>query len=112
MPVKVRIPSPLRGLTQGQGTVEAQGNTISEVLLNLDAKFPGIREKLYDKATLRPIFGIFLNSEDIRALNKDEGRYELKVDEPVRDGDELSIVPPIAGGMEGGRRGVRFLSFR
>ncbi|UCF57200.1 MAG: MoaD/ThiS family protein [Deltaproteobacteria bacterium] len=102
MPILVRIPTPLRGLTNGQKTVEAEGRTVSEVLLDLDAKYPGIRDKLYDKKTLRLLFNIYLNNEDIRVLNRVEGRYEIDIKNPLRDGDQLSIIPPIAGGI--GRR--------
>ena len=102
MPIFVRIPTPLRGLTSGQKTVEVVGKTVSEVLLDLDAKYPGIREKLYDKETLRPLFNLFLNDEDIRFLNRVDGKYEVDMNNPVKDGDQLSIIPPIAGGI--GRR--------
>jgi molybdopterin synthase sulfur carrier subunit len=98
MPVFVRIPTPLRSLTKGQKTVEVEGNTVSEVLLDLDAKYPGIRDKLFDKQSLRPFFNIYLNHEDIRVLRKEEGRYDVDVNNPVKDGDQISLVPPIAGG--------------
>ena len=99
MPVLVRIPSPLIGLTNGRKTVEVEGKTVSEVLLDLDAKYPGIRDKLYDKSTLRPLFNIYLNNEDIRVLNREEGGYQIDINNPVKDGDQLSIIPPIAGGI-------------
>ena len=98
MPVFIKIPTPLRGLTKGQKAVEVEGKTVSEVLLDLDAKYPGIREKLYDKKTLRPLFNLYLNNEDIRVLHEDEGEYKVDVNNPVKDGDQLSIIPPIAGG--------------
>jgi molybdopterin converting factor small subunit len=82
--------------------VEVVGKTVSEVLLDLDAKYPGIREKLYDKETLRPLFNLYLNDEDIRFLNRVDGKYELDMNNPVKEGDQLSIIPPIAGGI--GRR--------
>lgn len=99
MPISVRIPSPLRGLTKGESTVEVEGRTVSEVLLDLDAKYPGIRDKLYDKKTQRLLFNVYLNKEDIRVLNRGEGRYEVDVNNPVKDGDQLSLIPPIAGGI-------------
>ena len=98
MSILIKIPSPLRGLTNGQKAVEVEGKTVSDVLVDLDAKYPGIREKLYDKETLRPLFNLYLNDDDIRVLNEEEARYEINVSNPVKDGDKLSIVPPIAGG--------------
>jgi molybdopterin converting factor small subunit len=90
MAIVVRIPTPLKKLANGQTTVEAEGGSIWEVVLNLDSKYPGIREKLYDGKAQRRFVNIYLNEEDIRFL---EGK-----DTPVRDGDQLSIIPAIAGG--------------
>jgi molybdopterin converting factor small subunit len=90
MAILVRIPTPLKKLANGQTTVEAEGGSIWEVVLNLDSRYPGIREKLYDGEAQRRFVNIYLNEEDIRFL---EGK-----DTPVRDGDQLSIIPAIAGG--------------
>ncbi len=98
MSIFIKIPSPLLGFTKGLNTLEAEGKTVSEILQNLNDKYPGLRDSLYDKKTGRPFFHIFLNSEDIRTLNKKEGRYEIDINFPVKDGDQLSIIPPIAGG--------------
>jgi molybdopterin synthase sulfur carrier subunit len=98
MPVLIKIPTPLRGLTDGQKSVEAEGQTVSEVFQNLDTEYPGFREKLYDKKTLRLLINIYLNNQDIRVLNKAEGSYEIDLDTPVKNGDQLSLIPPIAGG--------------
>jgi molybdopterin synthase sulfur carrier subunit len=103
MPVSIKIPSPLRGLTDGQKSVEAEGKTVSEVFKNLDTKYPGFREKLYDKKTSRLLINIYLNNQDIRVLNKAEGSYEIDLDTPVKNGDQLSLIPPIAGGIKGHR---------
>lgn len=90
MAILVRIPTPLKKLVNDQTTIEAQGASVWEVVLNLDAKYPGIREKLYDGEDQRRFINLYLNEEDVRFL---EGK-----DTPVRDGDKLSIVPAIAGG--------------
>lgn len=99
MPVSIKIPTPLRGITDGQKSVETEGSTVSEVFKNLDAKYPGFRDKLYDKKTLRLLINIYLNKQDIRVLNKAEGRYEIDLDTPVKNGDQLLLIPPIAGGI-------------
>jgi molybdopterin synthase sulfur carrier subunit len=91
MAILVRIPTPLRRLTEGRSTVEAEGKTVSEVLLDLDSKFPGIREKLYDEEALRRFINIYLNDADIRFLNGENTA--------VKEGDHLSIIPAIAGGI-------------
>lgn len=90
MAVLVRIPTPLRGLTEGKASVEADGRTIGEVLQDLDARCPGMRDKLYDGNGLRRFINVYLNDEDIRFL---EGEKT-----PVKDGDRISIIPAIAGG--------------
>jgi molybdopterin converting factor small subunit len=99
MSILIRIPSPLRGFTNGQKTVETEGRTVSEVLQDLNDKYPGIQDRLYDEKTGRPLINIYLNNQDIRILNKEEGRYETDTSTPVKKGDQLSIIPPIAGGV-------------
>jgi molybdopterin converting factor small subunit len=79
MSILIRIPSPLRGFTNGLKTVEAEGKTVSEVLQDLNTKFPGIHDRLYDQKTGRPLTNIYLNNEDIRILNKEKGRYETAI---------------------------------
>ena len=91
MSITVRIPTPLRHLTADKETVAAQGRTVNDVLGNLQTLYPGIRERVCDeKGELRRFVNLFLNNEDIRFL---DGRNT-----PVKDGDELSIIPAIAGG--------------
>lgn len=99
MPISVKIPTPLRGLTNGQTNLEAEGKTVLDVLLDLDSRYPGIRDKLYDTETKRLFINIFINDEDIRTLNSVKGRYEIDFNTPVKDGDQLYLIPPIAGGF-------------
>jgi len=87
----IRIPTPLRRLTDGKEEVAAAGATIAEVLADLEAKHPGFREKLFDaEGRIKRHVNIFANDEDIRFLSN--------LETPVADGDEVSIVPAIAGG--------------
>ncbi|MFB3883388.1 MAG: MoaD/ThiS family protein [Armatimonadota bacterium] len=92
MSVRVRIPSPLQSLTDNQPEVAADGSTLAELLANLDAKFSGIGKRLYDdEGKLRRFVNVYVNDEDIRFLQGE--------DTPLREGDEVSIVPAIAGGL-------------
>ena len=91
MPVKIRIPTPLQKLTGNQAEIAASGATMKELLTDLEKQFPGIKERLYDeKGALRRFINFYVNNEDIRFL-KGEAT-------PVKEGDEVSIVPAIAGG--------------
>ncbi len=90
MAVSVRIPSPLRKLTDGQPVLEAEGKPVSEVFLDLDTRYPGLRERLYDNGALRQFLNVYVNDEDIRFLGGEETAVEA--------GDNLSIIPAIAGG--------------
>lgn len=93
MPVKVLIPTPLRNLTKDQDTVEASGTTIGDVMADLDKRYPGLKERLCDdKGEIRRFVNVYLNQEDIRFK---DGRQTA-----VSDGDEVSIVPAIAGGSD------------
>ena len=91
MPVTVRIPTPLRAVAKGNADVQAKGDTIDDVLADLERQFPGMRERLVDDGgELRRFINIYVNQEDIRFL--DNRATKLK------DGDEVAIVPAIAGG--------------
>jgi molybdopterin synthase sulfur carrier subunit len=91
MSVKIRIPTPLQKLTNNQSEVEVSGSDVKAVLAALEEKHPGLRERLYDeKGTLRRFINFYVNDEDIRFLKSEETA--------LKDGDELSIVPAIAGG--------------
>ena len=87
----VRIPTPLRKLTNDLEVVSAAGGTVGDLLDSLDKAFPGLRERICDEqGNVRRFVNIFVNDEDIRFL---EDRAT-----PVKDTDEVSIVPAIAGG--------------
>ncbi len=89
--IKVRIPTPLRPMTGGKNEVESAGNTIAEIIDNLGTAHPGIKERLYDEeGEVRRFINIYVNEEDIRFLTGKET--------PLKDGDEVSIIPAIAGG--------------
>jgi molybdopterin synthase sulfur carrier subunit len=91
MPIQVRIPTPLRKFTGGKDTVDAAGASIAAILADLDQKHPGLRERICEAdGTVRRFVNIYVNGDDIRFLDN------LK--SPVKDGDEISIVPAIAGG--------------
>ena len=87
----VRIPTPLRKLTNEIEVVQTAGSNIGEVLEHLDQAFPGLKERICDDAgNVRRFVNIFVNDEDIRFL-EDKST-------PVKETDEISIVPAIAGG--------------
>ena len=90
MAVKVRIPTPLQRLTQGQEEVEGAPGTIISLVNDLDSKYPGIAERISENNKIRRFVNIYLNDEDIRLIKAEETA--------VKDGDEVSIVPAIAGG--------------
>jgi sulfur-carrier protein len=91
MTVKVLIPTPLQKLTQDKATVECDGATIADMVESLEAQCPGIKARLCDESgKLRRFVNFYLNSEDIRFLENEATE--------LSDGDEVSIVPAIAGG--------------
>src|SRR5687768_8813330 len=93
MAIIVRIPTPLQNFTKNQSEVQAEGATIQEVLAHLDNSFPGIRERLCDEqGMVRKFINLYLNDEDIRFI---EGEKTV-----LKDGDELAIIPAIAGGRK------------
>lgn len=91
MGVTVRIPTPLRRLTKGMEEVKAEGSTVAEVIEYLDREFPGLKERICDEnGDVRKFVNIYVNQEDIRFLDN--------ITTKLKDGDEISIVPAIAGG--------------
>jgi molybdopterin synthase sulfur carrier subunit len=91
MTIPVRIPTPLRKLTLNQEVVEAEGTTIGELIESLERTYPGLKERICDdQDQIRRFVNVFLNDEDVRFLEESQTL--------VRSGDEVSIVPAIAGG--------------
>ena len=91
MAVKVRIPTPLRKLTNDVELVEVQAQTIGDAITELQGLFPGIKERLVDDTgAVRRFVNVYVNEEDIRFLENQQT--------PLKDGDEVSIIPAIAGG--------------
>ncbi len=90
MSVKIRIPTPLQKITEGKEDVEGEPGTIISLVNNLDKRYPGIGERISEGGKIRRFVNIYLNNEDIRFLKNEETE--------VRDGDEVSIIPAIAGG--------------
>lgn len=91
MPVSVRIPTPLRKLTNDQEVVEASADTIGSLIEELEKNFPGIKERLLDESgDVRRFVNVYVNEEDIRFLDNQSTA--------VKEGDEISIIPAIAGG--------------
>ena len=91
MAVKVRIPTPLRKLTNEQELVEVNANTVGGAIDELEGRFPGFKERLLDGSrAVRRFVNIYVNEEDIRFLQNQQTT--------LKDGDEISIIPAIAGG--------------
>ena len=89
--IKVRIPTPLRPMTGGKNEVEIAGSSVAEIIENLGAAHPGVKERICDEqGEVRRFINIYVNEEDIRFLTGKET--------PLNEGDEMSIIPAIAGG--------------
>lgn len=87
----IRIPTPLRKLTNEQEVVQASGSDIETIIADLDKNFPGLKDRICDEAgNVRRFVNIFVNDEDIRFLEEKAT--------PVKEADVISIVPAIAGG--------------
>lgn len=91
MEIRVRIPSPLKKLAGGQDVVKAEGKTVGEVVQWLVQTYPDLRERLTDEhGSMRRFINIYVNDNDIR--------FVQNLETPLKEGDQLSIVPAIAGG--------------
>ena len=90
MPIKVHIPTPMRQHTAGQAVVEVPGGTVQAALDALGQQYPEVRQRMFDGAQLKRFLNVYLNDEDIRYLDN--------LGTAVKDGDEVSIIPAVAGG--------------
>ena len=91
MAVKVLIPTPLQKFTNNKATIECTGSNIDELIDSLENDCPGIKARICDETGKpRRFLNLYVNSEDIRFLNN--------TDTALQDGDEVSIVPAVAGG--------------
>jgi molybdopterin synthase sulfur carrier subunit len=91
MPITVRIPTPLRKYTGGAETVSAAGATIAAVVQDIESRHPGLKERICDDTgKVRRFVNVYVNGDDIR--------FQQSLETAVKDGDEVSIVPAIAGG--------------
>jgi len=91
MAQKVRIPTPLRKLTNNEELIEIDAKTIGDAIVELQSRYPGIQERLLDDSgSVRRFVNVYVNEEDIRFLENQKTQ--------LKDGDEISIIPAIAGG--------------
>ena len=90
MSVSVSIPTILRTYTDGAKRVEASGGTLAELITDLDAKHPGLGDRLLDKGELRRFVNVYLNDEDVRFI--------AGLNTPLADGDAVTVLPAVAGG--------------
>ena len=91
MAKNVRIPTPLRKLTNNEEIVQIKAATVGEAIVELQSRYPGIKERLVDdNGEVRRFVNVYVNEEDIRFLQNQKT--------PLNDGDEISIIPAIAGG--------------
>ncbi len=91
MAITVRIPTPLRRVTDGQDKVNTEGETLRQLIDSMESQYPGIKERLCDEdGNLRNFVNVYVNGEDVRFMDG--------IDSATGDGDEVSIVPAVAGG--------------
>ncbi len=90
MAIEVRIPTILRSYTGGEKAVTAAGDSLAGLIADLEANHPGIRERLIDGEELRRFVNVYINDEDVRFIGG--------LDAPLSDGDQVVILPAVAGG--------------
>jgi molybdopterin synthase sulfur carrier subunit len=90
MPIIVRIPTPLRSLTGGADEVTAAAGNVGAIIHELEARYPGVKDRLLDEKGVRRYMNVYVGDEDIRFLDG--------LETAVKDGEQVSLVPAIAGG--------------
>jgi len=90
MAIEVRIPTILRQYTDGAKAVEGSGSTLDELIADLESRHPGLRDRLVEGEGLRRFVNVYLNDEDVRFLGG--------LQAPVEDGDNVTVLPAVAGG--------------
>jgi molybdopterin converting factor small subunit len=90
MPVTVRIPAPLRPLCGGDASAEVAAGTVGQVIAELDGRYPGFAERVTDDGRLRRFVNVFVAGDDVR--------FAQGINTPVADGQEVTILPAVAGG--------------
>jgi molybdopterin synthase sulfur carrier subunit len=91
MSVRVRIPTPLRSATDGTAELTSEAGTVASLIVELETRFPAIRGRLRDESgALRRFVNLYVNGEDVR--------FQNGLETALKSGDELSIVPAVAGG--------------
>jgi MoaD family protein len=90
MAIEVQIPTILRTYTGGEKIVSAQGATLADLIADLDANYPGLKDRVVDDAGLRRFVNVYLNDEDVRFLDG--------LGTTLADGDSVTILPAVAGG--------------
>lgn len=93
MAVTIRIPTPLRKFTEGKSEVDVEGGTVREIFADVENRHGGLQAKIFDDSgEIRRFINVFVNGENVR--------HSQGLDTPVQDGDEVSVVPAIAGGLD------------
>jgi MoaD family protein len=90
MPITIHVPTPMRQHAEGQASVQVTGTNVQTALAALGSKYPALAQRIFDNGQVRRFVNIYLNNEDIRYLDN--------LATPVKDGDELAIIPAVAGG--------------
>ncbi|MFF5025014.1 MoaD/ThiS family protein [Streptomyces collinus] len=91
MAIEVRIPTILRTYTGGQKAVEGTGATLADLFADLETRHTGIQARIVDNGQLRRFVNVYLNDEDVRFVDG--------IDTKLSDGDTVTILPAVAGGM-------------